>query len=53
MKFQGMWYWQLWWLCDEDEDEYKHQFILAYMVDPKNWPRPTWRSRVVPTHKRR
>ena len=45
IKFTGMWYWNLWWLCDEDEDDYAHNFILSHMVRQENWTRPTWRTK--------
>jgi hypothetical protein len=47
LKNRGMWYAWIWWLCDEDEDFYAHNIILSHLCDPKDWPRPTWRSRTV------
>jgi len=33
-----MFWHQIYWLCDEDDDEYAHIWILLNLVRVENWP---------------
>jgi len=38
---KGLFWWSLWWLCDEDYDVYACWWVLLNFVRPENWAKRT------------